>query len=155
MHILESVLHQFGAVLQVQLVLDVLAVGFDGADTEAKLLGDLPRTAPFADETEDFEFAVGQIINGGAARLHAPAYELVQHAALHFVAQENFPGNDVADGDENFLQRLLFHDVAEAAGAQGPFGVKRLVVHREHEQREIRPAGLDVLDQLQAVAAAQ
>ena len=58
---LDRVLHQFARILQRQLVLDVGLVGLHGLDAEVQFFGDLPRAVAFADQAEDFQFAVGKI----------------------------------------------------------------------------------------------
>ena len=44
-------------------------VGFHGLHAEVQLLGDLPRAVAFADQAEDFQFAVGQGRERRASRL--------------------------------------------------------------------------------------
>src|SRR3954465_7719623 len=51
---------QFGTGLEAQLLLDVLAVGFDGLDAQTELVRDLPDRLAGADQAEHFQLAVGQ-----------------------------------------------------------------------------------------------
>lgn len=52
---------QLGAAIEVQLLLEVGAVGFYGADAQVQFLGDLLRCAAFADQLEYFQFAVAEV----------------------------------------------------------------------------------------------
>src|SRR6185437_14713040 len=45
-----------------QLCNEILAVCFDGADTEEKLIGDLRIAVFLADKPQDFQFATGQYL---------------------------------------------------------------------------------------------
>jgi hypothetical protein len=76
----------------------------------------------------------------------------MKHLGLHLFAEENFAGLDATDRDDDLFAGFLFHDVAAAAGAQRAFGVKRFVVHREDKHEHVRVTGLDVFDELDAVA---
>ncbi len=56
---LHGVAEQLVAGFESELVLDALAVGFDGLHAEMKLVGNLPRCQPFAQSLEDLQFPVG------------------------------------------------------------------------------------------------
>ncbi len=60
---------QVRSLLQVQLPLDVLAVGFDGLDTQLQRFGDLPRTAARTDQAQHLQLAVTQALDGSALDL--------------------------------------------------------------------------------------
>ena len=67
---MKRVLNQFGGVAQVQLALDVFAIRFHCTHAQVQFGGDLTRAAPFANQPEDFELAVGQILNRISIRGH-------------------------------------------------------------------------------------
>src|SRR5437763_14954967 len=77
------------AALEVELLLDVLAVGLDGLDAEEELVGDLAGAEAFPDHAEDFQLAVGEALQrrclgfGGAG---AGGEHAVEHLALDLVA---------------------------------------------------------------------
>src|SRR4051812_36243884 len=91
----ESVLDQFGGILEVELALDVLAVGFNSADAQMEFPGDLASAATFPDHAKNFELAVGEAFDRVRDALGAiGARELLEHARFHLVAQENIAGKD-------------------------------------------------------------
>src|SRR5262245_8553223 len=149
----KCMLDEFGGVFQAELGLDVFPVRLNGADREVELAGDLAGAAAFADQAKDLELAIRKLLDGGGAGLAAARGHLLDDFALHLVAEENLSGERATDGHEDLFDRLLLHDVAAAAGPQRALGVERFVVHGEDQRWQIGITGLEVLDQLDAIAA--
>ena len=61
---LDGVAGEGWGVAELEFFFDVLAMDFDGLHAEVKLLSDLAGAFALADELENFEFAVGQLLNG-------------------------------------------------------------------------------------------
>ena len=149
----EGVLDEFGRVLEVEFAFDVFAIGLDGAHAQMQFGGDLAGAPPFADQAKNFQFPVGQILDGRHEGLGFATGQLLEHLGLHFVAQENFSQEHAADSHQHLLNGFLFHDVAQASGPQRPLRVKRFIMHGEHQDGNVRKTGFDVLNQFDAIAA--
>ena len=65
---LERVAHQLGAGASSQLLLDVRAVGLDGAHAQVELLGDLVVGVAERDQPQDLELALGEVVGRAARR---------------------------------------------------------------------------------------
>lgn len=61
---MNRVLHQFGRILQIQLLLDVRPVGLDRFHAQVQFLGDLPGGEALANEGEYLKLAVAQVFEG-------------------------------------------------------------------------------------------
>ena len=93
--------------------------------------GDLAGAAAFANETKDFQLAVGEMLDGGNESFGFAVGQLLEHLGFHFIAQKDFSNQDPADGDQDLLDGFLFHDIAKSPGPQGPFGIEGFIVHGE------------------------
>ena len=78
--------------------------------------------------------------------------EAVHQDLVHGITHVNAAIEDLAQGDEELLACRLFHDVAIGTGAQDSFGVDRLVVHRQHEDRQARMLSTCISDQIDPIA---
>src|SRR4051812_43400507 len=79
-HPVESVLDEFGGILEVELALDVLAVGFHRADAQMEFPGDLASAAALPDHAKNLELAVREAFDRVRDALGATgARELLEH----------------------------------------------------------------------------
>lgn len=79
----------------------------------------------------------------------------MENGRSHFFAYEDFPRQDLADGEHDFLCRLLLGQVAARPCAKRPFTVQRFIVHGEHQYGEFRVFFLELFDQFDAVGVLQ
>ena len=63
MHPVKGVLHQLRGVFQIELRFDVFAISLNRADAEMKFAGDLARAVAFADQAEDLQLAIGEVLD--------------------------------------------------------------------------------------------
>ena len=56
-----------------------------------------------------------------------------------------------AQGHQQLVGRGVLHDVAARAGGQHALRVDQLVVHRQHEHRQVRMMGVHIAHQLQPI----
>ena len=146
--VIERIVHELGARPQPQLLLDVRAVGLDRAHRQIQLGGDLGVGVAEADHPQDVDLALGQAVGRSRRRLggDSRSQPWVQVRVAHGRPAHRF--------DELCLGRLL-EDVAERAGAERLARVRRLVLHREHDDLGIRGFGPDRRDVLEARPARQ
>ena len=126
-----------GRGLEVELFLDVGAVGLDCLDADVHLLGDLACAATLADKLEDLQFAVAEQVDNlplavGGLAATAPQ-QPTEDAAVDGLAHVDLPIEDAADGGQNLSGFLALHYVAARADAQDTLGVEEFVVHGEHQ----------------------
>ena len=79
----------------------------------------------------------------------------MQEPAGHARAEVHFAAEHLADGPHQRFGRFLLGDVAHRPGLQDPLGEERFVVHRGDEGLDARIVGLDLFDQVDAVAGLQ
>ena len=73
----------------------------------------------------------------------------------HCRAEIRTPVKHFVDCLNDILHRFMFHHVPIGSGTHRPQRVERFVVHREHQDRQLRKLCADILDQLDAVGAGQ
>src|SRR3989442_3725101 len=152
---LRCALGQFGSCLEAQLVLDVLAVGFDGLDAQVQGVGDLARAPALTDQPEHLQLAVAERVQGGVRFQRSPINEFRGEPRLERVAHVRLAVEKTTDGNQHGAVELLLGDIAPSAGLQGTLGIHCFVVHREHQRRDRRMALLHLPDQVQAVTFPQ
>ena len=140
----DGVFDEFGAVVEVELLHEVGAVGFDGFDGDDELLGDLAVGEAVGDEGEDFAFAFGEAVEAVAGFAFG--------GALHVVAEDvagdgggevGFAGGGGADAFDKFFGGGVLENVAAAAGAEDFVEVGVIVVHGEGDDAD---GGEEVVD---------
>ena len=104
------------------------------------------------EQVQDLAFAIREPLDGQGFYSGGPAGMLVQHPAGHRLADVNAARENAADGRQYVCQRLAFHDVTFGPRAQGEFCIERLGVDAENKHRDPRILGIDVFENLQAVA---
>lgn len=144
---------EFGGALDGELFFDVGPVGFDGFDAEVEHFGDLTGALAFADEAEDFEFAVAEAVDGGGPDVGVGLGKVTENFLPDIVADEDFAGEDLPHGPDDVFGDFLLHDVAVGPGAKGAFGVEVFIVHGNDEDGEGSEFGADGLGDVDAVAA--
>src|SRR5207247_401025 len=105
-----------------------------------------------ADEAEYFQLAVGEGVHRRVVGVFAAVNRAPQHRLAHRRAQVDLAGHDLANRIDDLLGGLLLGDVSHGPGAQGPFGVEVFAVHGPHQDAGARIAGLDPLDEVDAVS---
>src|SRR6266567_6235470 len=93
-----GVADEFGGIGEMKLVLEVLAVGLDGFNTQVERSGHLASAGPGAEQLEDLQFPVRQALNANGLRLRLLLQELAQDQHGHFSADIEFSGQNPADG---------------------------------------------------------
>ena len=122
---------------------------------EMQQLRDLTHFVPFADQLENFQFAVAQALNCVDLAFGLAMGEFCDHLCGHCRAEIRAPIKNFADRLDHVGHRLVFHDIAVRSGTQRAQCIKRFVMHREHQNRQARKFGADILDQLNAIGAGQ
>ena len=115
-----------------------------------KMVRDLPRAVTAAQQLENLQFTVAQLLDGRSRAFRAGTNEIFRHARGDIFADEHLSRLDRANALDDFAGSLAFHQVAARAGPQRAFGVERFVVHRKRQHRHARMHGLDVFDQFEA-----
>src|ERR1051326_970122 len=147
-----GVVGQFRGAVQVELALNLFAVVFDGFDAEMEFLGDVASLFPAADELKNLEFAITQAFDGGFGDVSFSTNLLMEHASGKGVADENSSGENPTNGDQDFFEGLIFHEVAESSGAEGDFVINIFVVSADDEDGKFRILGLDVAHEFKTAA---
>src|SRR5580765_1975104 len=73
------VLGQFRSAFQVQFLLNLLAIIFDGLDAQVKFVGDVARLLPPADKLKDLHFTIAQPAHRRFADVRLPTDLALQH----------------------------------------------------------------------------
>ena len=127
---------------ETQLLLDMRLVGLDRLDAEPELLRDPPRSQPLPIIRKTSSSRSLRRASGGPLRLPRARDQLAQHRVRDALADVDLAAQDAAQATSTLLGRLLLHDVAVGAGPERPLGVDRLVVHRQHQDRQCRRSGV-------------
>lgn len=137
---------------EVQFAANACAVDVNGFGTEAELAGDLLGGAAAADEVEDFELAVAQVLE--AAFTVGADLAGVGEDADEFLgelgADVNAAFGDGADGLDEGVGAVAFHEVAAGAGAEAALGIDVLLMHGEDEHGEAGVEGDKGAEELEA-----
>src|SRR5258705_3449065 len=152
---LRRALGQFGSCLEAQLVLDVLAVGFDRLDAQVQGVGDLACAPALTDQPEHLQLAVAERVQGRVRFQRSPIDEFRGEPRAQRVAHVRLAVEQPTDGNQHGAVELLLGDIAPGAGFQGTLGINRFVVHREHQRRYRGMTLSHLLDQVQAVTFPQ
>jgi len=122
-------LGQAGNRVDVQAAHDTLTVGFDGADADAQLTGDLFIALALGDENQNFTFAIGKLAEG---LFFASARDnLVQGRSRDIRAEERLTFGNRFDCLEQFLGRRFFGNITMSAGLNDAENVFTVVVNRQ------------------------
>ena len=92
---LRRALGPFRAGLQAQLLLEVLAGGFDGLDAEMEGRRDLAHAPPLANQAKYHQFAVAELVEGRACYERWPGNEIGGEPGLE-LEREGSPGKTAA-----------------------------------------------------------
>ena len=125
---------QFGHSLQVELLFDTRAMGFNGLGAQMKFIRDLHSAFAATDELKDFPFPVAQALDRRS--IGTVADNVLEDSSRHFVAQINPAGQDLANCLHHHRTAFLFHDVTAGARPQDPLSVERFLVHRDDEDQD-------------------
>src|SRR5438874_4212900 len=117
---LDGLPNQFGAIFELQLLLQAFAIRFDGFDAEMKFFGNLAGAKTVADEFKHLKFAVAESVERIEIVAGGTFHEVMKKFLLHRVAQIDFPIQCRVNGFQDVFARLLFHDVTQRPGAQSP-----------------------------------
>src|SRR5690348_4342821 len=97
-HPVHRVPRELGAVGEVELGREVLAIRFDGLRAETEIRRDLAGGHSRTDLLEDFELSIGQAIDRAVIFEAIDADRTRQHAFTHPRAQIVFSAQDLSDG---------------------------------------------------------
>ena len=103
-------------------------VRFDCFRAQVQPFGDIAHVMSFADQLQNFQFAIAQSIDW-RTRIVVAMNVIVDHPIRHHRANEYFSLKDRPHRDDKLIERLTFHHVPPCTGSQRSFGVKRFVVH--------------------------
>ena len=140
----DGVLDEFRAVVEVEFLHEVGAVGFDGFDGDDELFGDLAVGEAVGDEGEDFAFAFGEAVEAVLGFAFGGALDVVgEDVAGDGGGEVGFAGGGGADAFDEVFGGGVFEDVAAAAGAEDFVEVGVVVVHGEGDDAD---GGEEVVD---------
>jgi hypothetical protein len=142
---------QFRRTAELQLFFDAIAEGMDGGNRQLQDFGNLAGGFAFSQHLKHFQLAVAQLLDRRQGLVRFAAQQFCQDRTGHFFAEKNLPGKYFENGRAHDLNRLVFHDVTLRPGAQGAFGIKRLVVHRDDQYRQVGVLGLEALGHVNSV----
>src|SRR5688572_4991348 len=98
-HPLDGSADELSGGFDLELVLDVRAVGFHRLDAEIEGVGDLAGPLPFSKRAEDFELAITELIDGGGSGLLTPPRKKgVQQLPVERLTQIHAAFEDAANG---------------------------------------------------------
>jgi len=86
-----------------------------------KFFGNLPGSVALSDQSEHFQFAVAEVGDGRVSKRAGAGDVVLEHLVGDAIAYVDLTAQNPAHRDQNFLRRLLFHDVTVSAGAEGAF----------------------------------
>ena len=140
------------AVLQPEFGPDVETVHVHCFRTDVQFGGNVIGAQTFADFLEDLKLPIRQGMNF----LVGPPFAASRKGAHHHVGDDGTDGNpsggDLPQGSFQFLVGGVLHDVTFRSGIQGAERVEFLVVHRQHQQRDVGVRDRQVFDQFQTGA---
>src|SRR6476660_7598164 len=128
---LHRVLRELGYILQLQSLLDSLAVRIDRLGTEAELAGDLPRGQALPDHLKDLDFPVGESLDRRLAGMRLRSNRKLHHPLGSPLAQIHLTVQHLANRLDNAAAHLLLVHITERAGSQGALCKDELIVHRQ------------------------
>ena len=99
---------------------------------------------------EYFKLTVAKLLDNGVLGRRLPAGNSLQYRCRHLLADVELPAQYPANRPDYIIAAFVFHDVTASACAQYALGVKRLVVHRDHEYGQIRLHHAQVFDEFKA-----
>lgn len=147
----DGVLGELGGAFEVELFFDVGFVSFDCFHAEVEAFGDLARGEAVADEVEDFQFAIAEVIKRGERAFLAAANEAHHRLFGDTWAEVDLTAEDATDGGDDFFGRRHFHDVTVGTGADGAHGVEVFIMHGKHEHFELGKMDAQVFQDFDAV----
>jgi len=126
---------QFRCAGKVELFFYTRAMSLDRLDADPQGLRYVARSKPLAEQIEDGQFAVAELLDRKAGAGRFSADELRRDRLCQGVAQVELALQNRSNCLAHVLGRLAFHDVTLGPGPQGALGVMGFLVHREHQHR--------------------
>src|ERR1051326_390762 len=154
-HPLHGVFVEVRRAFDVQLFADPNSIMLDRSAIEIQRGSDLAGGETLADQLVDFQFAIGENVQGRGGALPAGTGNSLHKIARHLLAYVYFPSKDFSNGFDDFARRFLLGDVTTGTGAQHALGEYRLVMHGQDENEHFVTARAQVLDQFDSVRVAQ
>ena len=125
---------QFRNAVEVELLQEIAAVGFDGVHAETEGLGDVFVALTFGDELKHLPFARGEefvaVLDAAIAHLADVVFD---EEGADRRAEEGFAGMNGADCGHEIRLRRFLDEVAASAGFQRAKNVGFITVHAEHD----------------------
>ena len=109
-------------------------------------LRNLPHIIAFADQFQNFKFAIAQSLHRVGLSFGLAMRELCDHLRCHCWAEVGSSAKDFANCLDHIGHRFMFHDIALCAGAQRAQCVERFIVHRKDQNRQLRKFCPYILD---------
>src|SRR5581483_8021152 len=145
----DRVAGQLDAVAHPELVEDVLPVPLDRLHADHELLRDLLRRVGLRDQLQHLELARREHVE--PLTFGSPAVDEVLHERRDGGrVEERLPAHRLPDGLDDVLVGVRLEDVAGRAGPERLEQELLAVVHREHQQLELRLALAQLLGRLDA-----
>jgi len=145
-------LREFGRVLEIELVLNLLAVVLDGLDAQVQFLGDFTRFLPLPDELKDLQFTVAEAFNGRLLDVGFASNLLLQHLGTQRFTHVDISAQDAPDSGNDFVEGLLLHQVSEGTGAKSNFSVNGLIMRADNQDGHFSKLGFDIAHEFQTAA---
>src|ERR1700722_2968292 len=146
---------KLGGVGELKLLLDAGAIGLHRFDADIQRLCDAPSLVALAEQAEDLQFPVAQLLDRRMQAREISLREAFGEDRMHSWTEIELSGQDIANSRRDAARRFAFHDVAPRAGAEGAFGIEALVMHREDDDGDGGKFRLETLDERQSGAFGQ
>ena len=149
---LHGVEHDFGGVVQIELLHQIRAMGLDRGDADIEQRGDFFVRATFRQQLQDFLFTIGQQVIGVGqpASLQLPHVVFDQHAGDGRAEERLSAGDRAKRRHQIFVGRIL-QQVRACAGGQRTNDVGLVGVHAQDDHARRAGQLLDSLGDLDAV----
>lgn len=127
--------HQLAEAGEVHLAHDVIAVAFDGASGDARLVGDFLIAAAIRKQLDHFDFSGGQGRSGNETlfRRTGAMEKILAHGNSELAGEIGLVMSDMVHGNEQVGIRVGFQDIGKGATGEDLTGELLGEMHAEDE----------------------
>ena len=111
-------------------------MGLDRFRADAECVGNFADFVAFADELENFEFAIGQKVDRIVGRGRLPGRPVMLQLRRNHRTEITPPVQCFPQGGGDVVDRVLFYNVTHRTGPESARGVKRFFVHGKNQHRQ-------------------